>query len=77
MDDYEADNHDSNLDDFNTYEEYLDAQIAMSQQALFYLEDQELARQLYEVGFMGKTEIITRQQFKLRKQQAAEARKNQ
>ena len=30
MDDYEADNHDSNLDDFNTYEEYLDAQIAMS-----------------------------------------------
>jgi hypothetical protein len=35
----------------------------MTDQDLFYLEDQELARQLIEVGYHGKGEILTREQY--------------
>ena len=72
-DDYEQD-FDSNLDAFNNYEEYLDAQ--RSDEDLFYLEDTELVRQLYEVGCHGKTELLGRHQFEERKQAAIKARKN-
>ena len=57
--DYETDLLDSNLDNYNTYEEYLDAQ--RTDEDLFYLEDTDLVRQLYEVGCHGKTELLTRQ----------------
>ena len=74
MDDYDGDLLDSNLDAFNTYEEYLDDQ--MIPQDLFYLEDIDLARQLIEVGYYGKSEVLTHQQFTQRKQAQEEARKN-
>ena len=72
---YENELLDSNLDEFATYEEYLDSQ--RTDEDLFYLEDTELVRQLYEVGCHGKTELLTRQQFEERKQAAIKARKNQ
>ena len=62
---YENELLDSNLDEFATYEEYLDSQ--RTDEDLFYLEDTELVRQLYEVGCHGKTELLTRQQFEERK----------
>jgi hypothetical protein len=49
---------------------------------LFYLEDKELARQLIEVGYHGKSktqlpgEILSREQFYKRKSAIAEAKKN-
>ena len=58
VDDYETDLLDSNLDNFANYEDYLDAQ--RTDEDLFYLEDTELVRQLYEVGCHGKTELLTR-----------------
>lgn len=48
----------------------------MTPEDLFYLEDQELARQLIEVGYHGKSEILTRQQFQQRKAAYQEAKKN-
>ena len=56
--DYETDLLDSNLDNYGSYEEYLDAQ--RTDEDLFYLEDTELVRALYEVGCHGKTELLTR-----------------
>ena len=40
--DYETDLLDSNLEDYENYEEYLDAQ--RTDEDLFYLEDTELVR---------------------------------
>ena len=59
MDDYDGDLLDSNLDQFNTYEEYLDEQMTTTD--LFYLEEIDLARQLIEVGYHGKSEVLTPQ----------------
>jgi hypothetical protein len=53
------------LDDFATYEDYLDAQITPKD--LFYLEDKELARQLVELGYRGNGEPIKREEFEQRK----------
>ncbi|XP_034287093.1 cilia- and flagella-associated protein 299 isoform X2 [Pantherophis guttatus] len=55
---------------FNTYEEYLDSQITT--QDLFYLENEEMARQLVELGFRGSGEVLKREDFIARKL-AAEA----
>lgn len=65
---------DTALEEFEDYEKYLDAH--MSDEDLFYLEDKELARQLIEVGYHGKGEILTREQFIKRKAAIAEAKKN-
>tara|TARA_B110000285_G_C14881407_1_gene494089 strand:+ start:175 stop:294 length:120 start_codon:yes stop_codon:yes gene_type:complete len=35
----------------------------MSEDALFYLEDKELARQLIEQGVHGQGEVLDREQF--------------
>ena len=61
FDDDDADMLDNGLAEFDNYENYLDKQ--MSDEDLFYLEDTELARQLIEVGYHGKGEILTRDQF--------------
>lgn len=45
-DDYESEFVDTSLDNFKTYEEYLDAHI--TKEDMMYLEDIELARQLKE-----------------------------
>ena len=73
--DYETDLLDSNLDNYATFEDYLDAQ--RTDEDLFYLEDTELVRQLYEVGCHGKTELLSRAMFEERKKAAVKARKNQ
>ena len=41
---------------FATYEDFLDSQI--TQQDLFYLEDEELGRQLVELGYRGNGELL-------------------
>ena len=65
---------DTTLEKYLDYEEYLDD--LMSDEDLFYLEDKELARQLIEVGYHGKGEILPRDQFTKRKQAIIEAKKN-
>jgi hypothetical protein len=65
---------DTALEKFDNYENYLDDH--MSDEDLFYLEDKELARQLIEVGYHGKGEILTREQFSKKKAVIAEAKKN-
>jgi len=61
---------DAAIDEFETYEDYLDKQITSTD--LYYLEDIELARQLVELGYRGNGEIIKREEFEARKE-AAEA----
>ena len=68
-DDDDGDMLDNGLAEFEKYEDYLDKQ--MSDEDLFYLEDTELARQLIEVGYHGKGEILTRDQFEDRQKQYA------
>ena len=68
-DDDDGDMLDNGLAEFEKYEDYLDKQ--MSDEDLFYLEDTELARQLIEVGYHGKGEILTREQFEDRQKQYA------
>ena len=67
--DDDGDMLDNGLAEFEKYEDYLDKQ--MSDEDLFYLEDTELARQLIEVGYHGKGEILTREQFEERQKQYA------
>ncbi|KYO26563.1 hypothetical protein Y1Q_0002183 [Alligator mississippiensis] len=55
---------------FGTYEEYLDSQVTT--QDLYYLENEEMARQLVELGFRGSGEVLKREEFEARKA-AAEA----
>ena len=42
--------------EFTTYEDFLDSQISSTD--LYYLEDEELARQLVELGYRGTGEVI-------------------
>ncbi|GAB1610689.1 cilia- and flagella-associated protein 299-like [Argonauta hians] len=56
--------------EFNTYEDFLDSQITPLD--LYYLEDEELARQLVELGYRGSGEVLKREEFEARKS-AAEA----
>merc|ERR1712141_689099 len=61
---------DNIVTEFSTYEDFLDSQITSFD--LYYLEDQELARQLVELGYRGSGEVLKREEFEARKQ-AAEA----
>uniref|UniRef100_A0A5K4EJY4 Cilia- and flagella-associated protein 299 n=1 Tax=Schistosoma mansoni TaxID=6183 RepID=A0A5K4EJY4_SCHMA len=56
---------------FETYEDYLDSQITATD--LFYLEDEEVARQLVELGYRGSGETLKREEFNSRKKALAEA----
>eukprot|EP00761_Pharyngomonas_kirbyi_P006034 gb/GECH01006040.1/.p1 GENE.gb/GECH01006040.1/~~gb/GECH01006040.1/.p1 ORF type:complete len:234 (+),score=61.06 gb/GECH01006040.1/:1-702(+) len=51
---------DFSVEDFTTYEDYLDAHV--TQKDLYYLEDQDIARQIVELGYKGK-DILSREQF--------------
>ena len=53
------------LDAFPTFEDYLDSQISSTD--MFYLEDEELARQLVELGYRGSGETLKREEFESRK----------
>ena len=57
-------------DRFARYEEYLDSQITRTD--LFYLEDEELARDLVELGYRGSGEILKRDEFEAKKAAAEE-----
>lgn len=57
---------------YETYEQYLDSQI--SPMDIFYLEDQDLARQLVELGYRGSGETLKREEFEARKKAAEEAK---
>ena len=46
------------LDQYATYEDYLDSQISGTD--MFYLEDEDLARQLVELGYRGSGETLKR-----------------
>jgi hypothetical protein len=74
MDDFESEFHDTSLDEFDTYEKYLDSHITADD--MFYLEDIELARQLKEQGYHAKTEILNREAFYAKKKAIEEARSN-
>ena len=56
---------DDTLDAFATYEDYLESQISSTD--MFYLEDDELARQLVELGYRGNGEVLKREEFIQRK----------
>ncbi|RHY28053.1 hypothetical protein DYB32_006299 [Aphanomyces invadans] len=58
------------LDKYATYEDYLDSQI--SETDIFYLEDEELARQLVELGYRGTGETLRREDFDARKKMERE-----
>ncbi|XP_073454048.1 cilia- and flagella-associated protein 299 [Aquarana catesbeiana] len=60
---------------FNTYEDFLDSQITSLD--LFYLEDEELARQLVELGYRGSGEVLKREEFEARKAVAEASRLSQ
>jgi hypothetical protein len=53
--------------EYLTYEDYLDSQ--MTPKDLYYLEDEELARQLVELGYRGGSEVLKREEFEARKQE--------
>jgi len=56
---------DDTLDAFATYEDYLDSQISTTD--MYYLEDEDLARQLVELGYRGSGETLKREEFESRK----------
>lgn len=60
------------VEHFNTYEDYLDAQITA--QDRFYLEEDELARKLVEIG-CRKGEVLTREEFMARMEAAQRAQR--
>jgi len=61
---------DNIVTEFATYEDFLDSQITPLD--LYYLEDEELARQLVELGYRGSGEVLKREEFEAKKK-AAEA----
>eukprot|EP00043_Microstomoeca_roanoka_P000837 m.29403 g.29403 ORF g.29403 m.29403 type:complete len:246 (+) comp10525_c0_seq3:129-866(+) len=63
---------DASLLEYRTYEDFLDSQVSALD--LYYLEDEELARQLVELGFRGSGEVIKREEFEARKAAAEQAR---
>lgn len=62
------DNDDTGLDiveQFDTYEDYLDSQL--NETDLFYLEDEDIGRQLVELGYRGLGDAMKRDEFEARK----------
>ncbi|KAA6379052.1 MAG: putative flagellar basal body protein [Streblomastix strix] len=60
-------------DRIKTYEDYLDTQI--SEDDLFYLEDQDLAREMVELGFRGRGNALKREDYEFRKRAAEQLKK--
>ena len=61
--------HDS-LSNFETYEDYLDSQITENDR--LYLDDDELARQLVELGYRGNGETLSEKEFITKKKELDE-----
>jgi len=62
------------VEQFETYEEYLDSQVTDAD--MFFLEDEDLARQLVELGYRGSGDTLQREEFEQRKK-ALRARSTQ
>lgn len=72
---YDGEFVDDALDEFETYEDYLNEFIDDKDRK--YLEDIDLARQLVELGIHSKTQTLKKEQFYAKKKAIEEARKNQ
>mmetsp|Transcript_101923 Transcript_101923/g.283612 ORF Transcript_101923/g.283612 Transcript_101923/m.283612 type:complete len:234 (-) Transcript_101923:125-826(-) len=72
MDEDYARAYEDTLERFTTYEDYLDSQITA--QDRFYLEEDELARRLVEIG-CRKGEVLSREDFTQRREAAENAKK--
>eukprot|EP00929_Paragymnodinium_shiwhaense_P044511 TRINITY_DN22826_c0_g1_i1.p1 TRINITY_DN22826_c0_g1~~TRINITY_DN22826_c0_g1_i1.p1 ORF type:complete len:236 (+),score=56.93 TRINITY_DN22826_c0_g1_i1:76-783(+) len=64
--------YEDSIERFTTYEDYLDHQI--TPQDRFYLEEDDLARQLVEIG-CRKGEVLSREEFAARREAAENAKK--
>ena len=53
------------LEQFADYEAYLDSQV--SETDMYYLEDDEMARQLVELGYRGSGDTLKRDEFEARR----------
>ena len=53
------------MERFDTYEDYLDSQLTATD--LGYLDDEEMGRQLVELGYRGMGDTIRREDFDSRK----------
>jgi hypothetical protein len=53
------------VEQFDSYEDYLDSQLTDTD--MNYLEDEEMARQLVELGYRGLGDTIRREDFEARK----------
>jgi hypothetical protein len=53
------------VEQFDTYEDYLDSQL--NETDLFYLEDEDIGRQLVELGYRGVGDAMKRDEFEARK----------
>jgi hypothetical protein len=74
MEDDDAHGYKDSMERFTTYEDYLDSQI--TPQDRFYLEEDELARQLVEIGGCRKGEVLLREEFAARREAANQAKKD-
>ena len=59
-----------NISSYATYEDYLDEQV--TERDLFYLCDEELARELVELGYRGSGDTLSRKQFEAKKREFQE-----
>jgi hypothetical protein len=55
---------------FDTYDDYLDSKI--TQEHLYYLRSRNVARQLFELGCIGGSEVMDRKKFDQKKQDLAD-----
>jgi len=63
------------VEKYDTYEDYLDSQLTATD--LGYLDDEEMARQLVELGYRGLGDTIRREDFEMRKRMLHERTNNQ
>ena len=58
--------------DYSTYEDYLDSQI--KPEDMYYLNNEDLARQLVELSQRNNNDVLTREEFETRKREQEEAK---
>ena len=59
---------------YATYEDYLDEQV--TERDLYYLCDEELARELVELGYRGSGDTLSRKEFEEKKREYQELNRN-
>ena len=74
FEDNEGDANDQSLEEYENYDQYLAAHITDIDR--YYLEDEDLARQLVELGYHGKGDILTHAAFDKKKAEIEQAKKS-